>query len=243
MASKFPFGYLPIIELNELYGVDLPSQLELLPSYEIKSKLSKLPNLDDYDIDENYIQAINSKYMDQLNFNRLTSTSSKSLSLMHVNIRSLSKHIDGLNTVLLMSKKIYFIDITESKQQVDKDFIVNFDMEGYHKYNQPSKSASGGVVIYVNSDLDHYKIDKLSKTEDDFESLWIEIKNREKKSIICGCIYRHPNTDSVKFTEYIESTLSEIDCNKYDVFFMGDFNIYLLQYMTVKLSLMILLTP
>ena len=32
MASKFPSGYLSIIELNELYGVDLPSQLELLRS-------------------------------------------------------------------------------------------------------------------------------------------------------------------------------------------------------------------
>ena len=60
----------------------------------IRSKLSKLPNLDDYEIDENYVQAINSKYMDQLNFNKLTSTLSKSLSLMHVNIRRLSKHID-----------------------------------------------------------------------------------------------------------------------------------------------------
>ena len=29
MASKFPFGYLSIIELSELYGIDLPSQLEL----------------------------------------------------------------------------------------------------------------------------------------------------------------------------------------------------------------------
>ena len=60
-------------------GVDLPSQLELLPSYEIMSKLSKLPNLDDYDIDENYVQAINSKYMDQLTFNKLTTTLSKSI--------------------------------------------------------------------------------------------------------------------------------------------------------------------
>ena len=173
MASKFPFGYLSVIELNELFGVDLPSQLELLPSYEIRSKPSKLPNLDDYDIDKNYIQAINSKYIDQLNFNKLTSTSlSKSLSLMHANIRSLSKHIDELKTVLLMSKiKFDFVGISESQEQVHKDFIVNVDMKGYHKYNQLSKSASGGVVIYVNSNLDHSKIDELSKTEGDFESL------------------------------------------------------------------------
>ena len=53
---------------------------------------------------------------------------------MHVNIRNLSKHIDELKTVLLMSKiKFDLIGITEFKQQVGKDFIVNVDMEGYHK--------------------------------------------------------------------------------------------------------------
>ena len=116
--------------------------MKLDPSY--------LNYLDDYDIDENYVQPFNSKYMDQLSFNKLTSTLSKSLSLMYVNIRSLSKQIDELKTVLLMSKiKFDFIGITESKQQVGKDFIANVDMEGYHKYNQPSKYPSGGVVIYV----------------------------------------------------------------------------------------------
>ena len=40
LASKFPFGYLSKLELNDLFGIDLPSQLELLPSYELRSKLS-----------------------------------------------------------------------------------------------------------------------------------------------------------------------------------------------------------
>ena len=71
MASKFAFDYLSKIELNELYGVDLPSQLELFPPFEIRSKLSQIPNLDDNDIDENFVQSIYSKYMDQLAFNNL----------------------------------------------------------------------------------------------------------------------------------------------------------------------------
>ena len=36
MASKFPFGYLSKMELSDIYGLDLPSQLQLLPSYELR---------------------------------------------------------------------------------------------------------------------------------------------------------------------------------------------------------------
>ena len=39
-ASKFPFGYLSSMELNDFNGLDLPSQLKLLPSYQLRSKLS-----------------------------------------------------------------------------------------------------------------------------------------------------------------------------------------------------------
>ena len=38
---------------------------------------------------------------------------------------------------------------------------------------------------------------------------------------LCGCLYLHPNTDTAKFIEYIESTLTKIDKNKYAVFLMG----------------------
>ena len=51
-------------ELLDLYGIDLPSHLETLPSFETCSKLVNLPNLNDFafDIDENVISAVISKY-------------------------------------------------------------------------------------------------------------------------------------------------------------------------------------
>ena len=33
MASKFPFTYLSKMELNDLYGLDIPSQLKLLRTF------------------------------------------------------------------------------------------------------------------------------------------------------------------------------------------------------------------
>ena len=50
MALKFPFGYQSKMEQNDLYGTDLPFHLQLLPSYEIRSKLSKIPTLDNFEL-------------------------------------------------------------------------------------------------------------------------------------------------------------------------------------------------
>ena len=62
---------------------------------------------------------------------------------MHINIRSLSKHIDEFKTVLSMSKvKFDVTGLTETKQQIGKDFIVNVNINGYHMYKQPSEIAS-----------------------------------------------------------------------------------------------------
>ena len=232
MASTFPFGHLSKIELNDLYGLDFPSQLQLLPNYELRSKLSHIPTLDKFDLDENYVQSINSKYFDNPEIAKLSTTlSGKSFSLFHVNTRSLSKNFDQLLSVLSsLTVNFDVIGITETKQQIGKDFLVNVDVNDYFMYTQPSKLASGGVAIYVKDNLDHSRIDDMCTTNNEFEVLWIEIKNRKGKNFLCGCAYRHPNTDSNNFLEYLEKTFVKINKNKYDIFLMGNFNIDLLQY-------------
>ena len=105
----------------------LTSQIESLPSFEIVSKLTNLPNLNSLDIDENLIQAINSKYykvhdLAKLNINN----QSNNFSMCHVNTRSLTKHFDQLY-FLICATKIPFdvIGLTETKQSIIKDFLLN----------------------------------------------------------------------------------------------------------------------
>ena len=86
------------------------------------------------------------------------------------------------------------------------------------------------ISIYVKDKLDHFKRDDLSILHNEFESLWIEIKNKKGKNFLCGCFYRHPNTDISNFMDYLESTFSKVNQQKYQVFVLGDFNIDLLQY-------------
>ena len=232
MASKFPSGYLSTMEINDLYGLDFPSQLKLLPSYELRSKLSHVPTLDDFDMDENYVQSINSKYFDISDFSKLNITSTdKHFSIFHVNTRSLCKIFDQLQSVLSSVGLVFdLIGITETKQQTEKDFITNVDIDDYHLYTQPSKGAAGGVAIYANNKLNHFRREDLDTVNDEFESIWIEIRNNKGKNFLCGCAYRHSNSDISNFIDYVESTFTKFNKDKYNVFLMGDFNIDLLQY-------------
>ena len=50
--TMFPFGQLDNEELLNLYGCDIPSWVDSVPSFEITSGLTNLPNFGDYRIDE-----------------------------------------------------------------------------------------------------------------------------------------------------------------------------------------------
>ena len=154
-AEVSPLGLLSKFELLDLNGIDLPSYLQTLPSLETRSKLVNLPNLNDFDIDENIISTINSKYysVDEINKVQL---SKQHFSVFHTNIRSLSKHHDTLHTQLSMINIPFdVIGISETKEQIDDEFITNVGLRGYSMYSQPSESLCDGCAIYVNSQLDN----------------------------------------------------------------------------------------
>ena len=73
---------------------------------------------------------------------------------------------------------------------------------------------------------------ELNSTHDDYESTWIEIKNKNGKNIICGSIYRHPRTNNANyesFFEYLEITLNTIANENKELYLCGDFNIDILK--------------
>ena len=167
----------------DLYGIDLPSHLVTLPSFETCSKLVNLPNLNDFDIDENVINDIDSKYYSINECNKLH-LNQKTFSVFHTNIRSLSKHIDALHTQLSMINISFdIIGISETKHQINKDFLANVDMQGYSMYTQPSKNSCDGCAIYVNSQLGHLVRNDLSALEEEYETLCVEINNHKAKKI------------------------------------------------------------
>ena len=128
------------MELCDLMGVDLASQLDLLPSFEIASKLTNFPNSNSCDL-ENLVQTISSSYhrIDSLPKVDMKSHS-HNFPLFHVNIRSLTKHFDELH-LLLHSSEIPFnvTGISESKQLINRECPTTIDINGYHYTLKPQK--------------------------------------------------------------------------------------------------------
>ena len=72
------------------------------------------------------------------------------LSLLHLNIASLQKHKEELETILnLIDFKFDVLGITESKIRTNREPITNINMEGYQIYSTPTEAEKGGAPDHM----------------------------------------------------------------------------------------------
>lgn len=104
LSSVFPFCNQPDHELLNIINCRrprMPSELELLPSFDLLSKISGLPNLDNSDIDNNLPSPVHSKYCYPSDFENLALSSYQSyFSLFQINLISLDAHFKNLQSTL-----------------------------------------------------------------------------------------------------------------------------------------------
>ena len=98
-----------------------------------------------------------------------------------------------LNIYIHTKLDIDIINISETSQRLNETFKCNIFIEGFAT---GSKFSKGGVAIYAKDNLNTTKRDDLIEISDFFEAIWIEINMDKTKNIMCGCVYRHPNTDA-----------------------------------------------
>ena len=130
------------------------------------------------------------------------------------------------------STKFDIIAITETTQWIiNEKFYTNIDLEGYVNFSTATNTNKGGTIIYTKNVYVTERVD-LNTCHDLYESIWIEIKNKKSKNIICGSIYRHPNDNIMaydKFLGYLELCLSKLSNENKEVYLCGDFNSDLLK--------------
>ena len=117
---------------------------------------------------------------------------------------------------------------------LDKDAEIPNDAlpDGYIPYSTGTLSSKGGATIFVKDSYNVMERDDLNTQTKEYESIWIEIKNK-RKNIVISCIYRHPHYNNLEdFSDYINNTFTKLSKQNKEVYLAGDFNLDLLQYET-----------
>ena len=131
---------------------------------------------------------------------------------------------------MLMVQNLYeflsnnIINITEISQSIGQIFKTNVNIEGYNLFSTETKSLKGGSAINVKEHYDTFERDDLKICNEIFESVWIEIKNKNSKIVVCGCIYRHPRYDMKDSLNYMDKCLKSLFKENKEIYSAGDFN-------------------
>ena len=126
-------------------------------------------------------------------FNDLDIPISSSLYL-HMNIVSLSYHIDDFKALVLNCPiKPTLIAISESGIRTNRQTLANIHLQEYTFEHTPTDSTTGGTLLYINNRI-KYKLrnDLTLLKSKEIESTFIEVIEPSGKNKIFGCIYKHP---------------------------------------------------
>ena len=229
VSKLMPFSQ---IDNNELF-LESQNKTQLFndaPSFTIQSLLDKMPG-QNFETDEFMSESISSKYFTPSEFLQ-SKIDPKKFSIVHINIASLSKHIDELrNLVHALEHPFDIIGITETRLH-ENDPLVNINIDGYEFRHTPTSTQCGGAGIYVKTGYEFDVINELSQSINNVsESFFIELKRSGRKNIIMGCVYRHHTPIPTFIDGYLKKTLEKISkqLNKICAL-MGDFNVDLVKY-------------
>ena len=157
---------------------------------------------------------------------------STSFSMIHFNVRSISKNLDDFKTYLsLLDVTFTVIGLTETHLSTCKESL--FDIPGYTSVNKfRTVRKGGGASIYVKDSITFHTRNDISIPDDIAECVFIQIDKlslQSDKDVVLGVIYRPPNTDVDLFTEYFDIVLGKITQENKYLYLMGDYNINLLK--------------
>ena len=155
------------------------------------------------------------------------------LSFFHANIRSIQQNFDKLE-LYLDSLKFPFSIIALTETWLHDHNAHLYGLPGYfmsekHRVNR----SGGGVALLVKEGLPCIERADISGFDDVCESIFIEIDkefHNFNKNILVGVIYRTPNSNVSNFNDYFGTLLEKIRKENKICYFMGDFNIDLLNY-------------
>ena len=112
---------------------------------------------------------------------------------------------------------------------MDNPLSSNVDIPGYTFFKTQSLTQNGGVGLCIKDSLTSNPRTDLVSCTNDFETLWVDIENKNDKNFLICCVYRHPRSATDNLTSHFQNLLSKLFSNK-PLSIVGDFNVNLLDY-------------
>ena len=145
------------------------------------------------------------------------------LSFFHLNISSLSFHIEELPTLISEHDLTFDIfGVSETKLRLNKAPLNSVIITGCNFEFTATGCSNGGTAIHIKKGLNFkprkdFDICKSKQLESTFTE--INLKNEEKKVI--GCIYRHPSMKFPEFnTDYVTNLLDTLSSENKTVVYL-----------------------
>ena len=139
----------------------------------------------------------------------------------HVNINSFRHKYPSVNDILA---KHYFDYLAISESKLDSSFPdAQFLSEGFVIHRQDKSATSGGLLVYIRSDLPHRRLPECEINENGIETLSLEITAGASKSIIT-CVYKNPKVKHDVFKTSLTLLADKILQMSSDFILIGDMN-------------------
>ena len=249
ISEIFPFNTIEndtlfLSEINKFsYSERLAEVSDILfQPFELNNNDSYSP-LFDIDPDINFFNKIDYQigsncnyYMEDTfhsNLNNSYNSQGYPFSLCHLNIRRMPANLQHFERYL---ESLHFefscIGLTETWLRDENCNL--YCLNGYtlvEKHRVLRKG--GGVGLLVKDAIPFQTRDDLTSTDDDFESVFIEIDKttlNKCRNVVIGVIYRPPNSDIVTFNDSLAVVLEKLKNENKICYLLGDYNIDLLNY-------------
>ena len=162
---------------------------------------------------------------------------SKSLSVLHLNTRSLKKNFDSFKH-FLSSLNFEFRIICFSEIWLDDSALACESLYKLPHYNSVHQlrghGKGGGVSIYMNDSFNYKVRTDLSVNNNDIESPSIETLFEKKSNILINDLYRPPSGLIVSFENSLKDVFDKIKYSNKKLHIVGDVNLNLLDYEKCK---------
>ena len=123
------------------------------------------------------------------------------------------------------------IIIALSESNLNPNKLNKINIDGFNFVSSNEFITHRGVSLYIDKNISFTIQDDLNLLCNKCENVWKKISLNERKFVIVGVIYRHPDYDFKEFCNCItKKNILKLTYNMYTFVICGDINIDLLKY-------------